>query len=242
MSAVVCGSFRRGHAELREAHQSLERAGCRILSPVAVDFVDERDGFVFAAHERSSSPEQIEAEHLRAIGRAHFVWLHAPDGYVGTSASMELGYARALGIPVFGHTDPADVGLVGMVQPVASPDAAVRLAREVRLPAPSRGLTPLQSYYARVAERRGYAHESARDCLLLLTEEVGELARAIRKDAGLARDGGHGTIESAAELADVQLYVVHLANVLGVDLSVAVSEKESLNESRFQSHSAAEAA
>jgi dCTP diphosphatase len=39
--------------------------------------------------------------------------------------------------------------------------------------------------------------------------------------------------EVAAELADVVLYVAQLANVLGIDLAAAVSEKQRLNEVRF---------
>lgn len=94
------------------------------------------------------------------------------------------------------------------------------------------GLATLQSYYARAAAMRGYGSESPRDCLLLLTEEVGELARAIRKSAGLVRHGSYADADSCAELADVQLYVVHLANVLGVDLGRAVAEKDAVNAAR----------
>ena len=68
--------------------------------------------------------------------------------------------------------------------------------------------------------------------MLLLTEEVGELARAIRKRVGLARSGGSAS-DPAAELADVQLYVLHLANVIGVDLADAVAAKEQVNHARY---------
>ena len=39
--------------------------------------------------------------------------------------------------------------------------------------------------------------------------------------------------DPVAELADVALYVVHLANVLGIDLGAAVSAKEQANAKRF---------
>jgi NTP pyrophosphatase (non-canonical NTP hydrolase) len=69
--------------------------------------------------------------------------------------------------------------------------------------------------------------------MLLLTEEVGELARSVRHAVGLTRHGSSDVDNPAGELADVQLYVVHLANVLGIDLASAVTAKELENLRRF---------
>ncbi|MDB5179865.1 MAG: MazG protein [Candidatus Saccharibacteria bacterium] len=74
--------------------------------------------------------------------------------------------------------------------------------------------------------------ETAKDTMLLLMEELGELARAIRKHEGMSRDHEYD-VELSEELADVQLYLVHLANQTGIDLGVAVTAKEEKNEARF---------
>src|SRR5436190_1611782 len=73
-SCVVCGSFRRDPLLLGKEVAALRGAGCRILSPVDPNFVAERDGFVFAAHESDLPPASIEASHMRAMEQADFVW------------------------------------------------------------------------------------------------------------------------------------------------------------------------
>ncbi len=98
---------------------------------------------------------------------------------------------------------------------------------------PGAVLRPLQEYYAAIANERGYDQESPQDTMLLITEEVGELARAVRKAVGLRRDGRWGETSVAEELADVQLYLLHLANVMGLNLADAVTDKEKKNAERF---------
>lgn len=233
-AAVVCGTFHRDLPGLRADYEELLSAGSRIVSPVDIEFIGEREGFMFAAHEAHRSTEQIEADHIAAIAGADFIWLHAPEGYVGLSASMELGVAHALGRPIFGREKPQDVTLREFVEAVDSPEQAVKLVQESLARTPTLGITALQRYYANIAVKRGYASESIQDCMLLLTEEVGELARAVRKQVGLLRDSSAPVDEASVELADLQLYLVHLANVMGVDLSQAVLAKEETNARRWE--------
>ena len=105
---VICSSFRKDPAGLGKLFRELETNGCRILSPLTLDFTDTESEFVTAQNDESYSVQELERYHLRAIRDADFVMLHAPEGYVGTSASFELGYAIALGIPVFGKTKVTD--------------------------------------------------------------------------------------------------------------------------------------
>lgn len=231
VSAVLSGSYRRDTASLKRAHESLESLGVEILSPQNVDVQREDDGFVFMRGELGQAPSALESRHLDAIERAHFMWLHAPDGYVGTSAALEIGFARAAGVPVYSDATPSDPVLRRFVSVVPEPGLAVRKVADAAT-APT-GLRAFQHYYRRVAVERGYEREVARDCLLLMLEEVGELARAVRRQASLVRhhsDDGSG-IEH--ELADVFLYVVHLANIIDCDLAKAVQSKERINHARF---------
>jgi NTP pyrophosphatase (non-canonical NTP hydrolase) len=183
------------------------------------------------------TPEEIEDRHLAAITQADFVWLHAPEGYVGPSASLEIGHARALGIPVFTSEPPFDETIRSYVRVVDSPS---EVSRQLQT-APGHGLAGLQAYYRRIAARRGWQAESPTETMLLLTEELGELAREVRRATGLSRDHAYdGAV--GAEIADVQLYLVHLANALGVDLSDAVTAKEAVNENRYTARVRAEVA
>lgn len=229
---VVCGSFRRSTEMLARDFAALRTSGCDVLSPSTVNFVAEIDGFVLAEDQLEQEPREVEREHLAALQQADFVWLHAPEGYVGSSAALELGVAHTLGIPVFAGQLPADSTLRDFVHSTGTVEDAVSVACALGSHTPARPLEVLQAYYSRIALRRGYDHESPQDTMLLLTEEVGELARAIRKRVGLKRSGGYSDEDAASELADVQLYLLHLANTLDVRLADAVSDKERNNAAR----------
>jgi NTP pyrophosphatase (non-canonical NTP hydrolase) len=228
LRVVICGSFKRALPQLRQDFQAL-RERFEVLSPLSLDFVNPSDDFVRLVHERNESQNSIEHRHLQALADSDFVWLHSPEGYIGNSSMWELGCAQTLGIPIFASTTPTDSTFAPYINVVSGPDA-VEVAPEVL--SPGNGLRALQHYYDRAAARRGWSGETAQDTLLLLTEEIGELARAVRKSVGLARDGDWDGQDVGEELADVQLYVVHLANVLGVDLASAVTGKELVNAAR----------
>jgi NTP pyrophosphatase (non-canonical NTP hydrolase) len=229
---ALCGSFRRDLGGLREAFEELNAAGCDILSPASLDFVSIVDGFALTVNELDREPAAIEATHIAAVRAADFVWLHAPEGYVGPSAALEVGIAQSLDVPIYAATRPTDPVIAQFVIEASSPRFAVDTSRRDGTRTPSSPLRDLQQYYERVASDRGFSRESPQDTMLLLTEEVGELARAIRKRVGLARaDGTDG--DAGTELADVQLYVLHLANVIGVDLADAVAAKEQVNHKRY---------
>lgn len=231
LRSVLCGSYRRDPEGLKLAFEALVEAGCEVLSPSGTDFPSEIDGFVFGVDESELSPIEIEVRHLDALRKADFVWLHAPDGYVGNSASLEIGYAHALGVPVYCAAALHDVTLAALVRKIESPSLVPGLHAAGEND-PGRPLRALQDYYGVMAARRGYAHETPQDTMLLLTEEIGELARAVRRRVGLARDGEYPEDTVGDELADVQLYIVHFANVLGIDLSQAVTRKERVNAAR----------
>jgi len=134
-------------------------------------------------------------------------------------------------VPVLADATPTDPVLAEMVQVVGGLD----VAEAAICPRPGEALSSLQEYYRRVAERRGWSAESPRDTLLLLMEEFGELAREVRRQTGLRRDGGFADTSLAHEMADVQLYLVHLANSLGIDLASAVTSKDAVNAERIAS-------
>lgn len=232
---VLSGTFRKDLATLRAEFTELRDLGFRVLSPSSVDVVTEEGGFVYMKGETTQNPEQLESRHLQAITQAQFVWLHAPDGYIGPSASLEVGFARATGVPVFTRGPVSDQILRSFIQTVRSPSDVVSIVRDHRLPPPTPAVQAFQTYYAKAAVLRGYDRETAQNTLLLMLEEFGELARAIRKRERLARHSKSSVGDEAEELADVFIYVVHLANVLGLDLSKAVLSKERTNIARFLS-------
>jgi NTP pyrophosphatase (non-canonical NTP hydrolase) len=230
---VLSGSFRRDVEGLRRIHEELRDHGCHILSPKQVAPSIELNGFVFMEGEETQTPESIELHHLEAIQNSTFVWLHAPDGYVGLSAALEVGFAHAQGIPIYCRNQVADPILRSFVREVLSVRQVVDGVREKGMVPSIPSLTSFQRYYKRVAHQRGYERETAQNCLLLMVEEVGELAHAIRKREKLVRHGSARGSGEAHELADVLLYLVHMANILDLDIAQAVKDKEEINIAKF---------
>jgi NTP pyrophosphatase (non-canonical NTP hydrolase) len=229
LAAVLCGSFRRDAARLEQVFEALRHEHL-LLSPRSVEWVDPGDDFVRLPEQVSTSAGAIEQAHLDAIKSADFVWLFCPDGYVGPSAALEVGFANAIGVPVLSDCAPREPALAGCVSVVN--DASREVVSGALTPQPGGPLSALQRYYERAAERRGWSEESPRDTVLLLTEELGELARAVRVDSGIQRDAQALAGSAAEEIADVQLLLVHLANALGIDLADAVTAKEAINAKR----------
>lgn len=105
---VLSGSYRRDYVMLERDYRELIMCGCQVLSPHRLDFENNDDSFVKDVSESDISIENIEMHHLLSIKQSDFVWLHCPEGYLGLSAAMEIGYASALNTPVFCKTKPRE--------------------------------------------------------------------------------------------------------------------------------------
>jgi NTP pyrophosphatase (non-canonical NTP hydrolase) len=94
-------------------------------------------------------------------------------------------------------------------------------------------LPQLQHYLDAVCQERGWTQDNYAEKFLLFTEEIGELAKAIRKSRGLYQEQGRqNTLNLEEELADVLSYLLDLANYFQVDLEQAFRAKEQLNSTR----------
>ena len=124
--AVLCGSYTRDRDGLFRTYDELVVTGCQVLSPQRMQFDDAP--FVRDTAEQGTPPQVIEACHLSAICKADFVMIYAPDGYVGLSAAMEIGFATAQECPVFSRTAPQDIAVQGLVRVVPSVYDALQAA------------------------------------------------------------------------------------------------------------------
>lgn len=79
---------------------------------------------------------------------------------------------------------------------------------------------------------RGFNTEDASKKLVMLMEEVGELAKAIRKHVGMKLTDTTKQQELREELADVQIVLLGLASMLDEDIFSAVVDKEKKNRTR----------
>lgn len=91
-------------------------------------------------------------------------------------------------------------------------------------------LQEIQTYINKMIEERGFDKETPQDVMLLLTEEVGELAKEIRKTTQIKIDISKGRkADVSGEIADVFMYILSMCRVMNIDLLEALKEKEEIN-------------
>lgn len=127
LNATVSGSFRRGMPQVRDAVFELTDLGINVLSPADPRIVDQYGEFVFVASDRLRSINLVQRRHLAAIQASDFLWLVDPEGYVGISSSLEIGYATCAGTPVFASEVPTDLTLRHFVRVVSKISEVVPL-------------------------------------------------------------------------------------------------------------------
>ena len=99
---------------------------------------------------------------------------------------------------------------------------------------PQASLQEIQQHMHEMTKKRGFEDETASDTMLLMVEEVGELAKALRKQQGLKVDLERieKISQVADEIADIFIYLLILSDQLGVNLFDAFSMKEQKNNQR----------
>jgi len=113
LTCVISGSFSKFKPEIDSLHSEFGDNDIDVLAPdkgwVAADYVRSKvifpSGFRALPSERGMSPKEIEEQFLRCLGRAHFLYLHNQDGYLGNSAYFELGNAMAAQKPVYARQE-----------------------------------------------------------------------------------------------------------------------------------------
>lgn len=95
-------------------------------------------------------------------------------------------------------------------------------------------LADLQQYMRDVCAERGWDQNNHLELFLLFSEEVGELAKAMRKHIGLYDEAAkaHRRFDLEEEFADVLGYLLDLANHFNIDLETAFRKKEAINAQR----------
>jgi hypothetical protein len=125
ITATVSGSFHRHLSAIGDAVDALRDAGVHVLSPKDPRVVAAAGEFLFVASDAVRSVRLVEDKHLEALRGSSFLWLVTPDGYVGQSASLEIGAAVAFGVPIFSLNLPFDVTLRQYVSHVQSISEAI---------------------------------------------------------------------------------------------------------------------
>ena len=99
-------------------------------------------------------------------------------------------------------------------------------------------INEIQSYIKEVMQIRGFNKEKSSDKILLLVEEVGELAKAIRKNENnlgidKTKECNYSSVES--EVADIFIVLLSICDILNIDLFKVFLDKEEENIKRIWS-------
>jgi NTP pyrophosphatase (non-canonical NTP hydrolase) len=232
LTCTISGSFRRFLPQISAKMQECAEQEVAVLSPRSSEATGEEAGFIYLKGNQGE-PKKIESSHLQAIRKSDFLYIVNPGGYIGPSATMEVGYALALSVPVFSLEPPTEPVLAMFVRTERRIAKVKRvLGDSTVLEIPRRAdLAMLQAYIRKVVHLRGFDNESVRDVMLLLVEEVGELAKAIRREIGLkvGVSKPEDRKNVAQELADCLIYLLDIANLADIDLDSAFLAKEKVN-------------
>ena len=108
LNATISGSFHKHLSLIETAIRDLTAAGLNVLSPRDTRPIEEFHDFVFVAGDTSRSVRVVQDFHLSAIRVSDVLWIATEGGYVGNSTAMEIGFATALGVPVFTDSELSD--------------------------------------------------------------------------------------------------------------------------------------
>ncbi len=101
LRCVVMGSFK-SKPKIDEAINQFQGLGVQILAPELGRLNrSEHIGFFPLDSELHLSPGLVEEQFLNCLRRTSFAYLVNPDGYVGNTVSMEIGFCIAGLIPIF---------------------------------------------------------------------------------------------------------------------------------------------
>ncbi len=93
-------------------------------------------------------------------------------------------------------------------------------------------LPEYQKQMEKLISELGFDNESVSDIFLLFIEEVGEFAKAARKNQGLKTHKGSASHDLEEEAADIFWYLLDLCNHLNIDLEKAFAAKVAKNQKR----------
>src|SRR3989344_7946488 len=101
---VLHGSFRKHWSEIKKIHQLFTENGIEVLAPAMSEIKTIDNGFVMLESDKEKDQRMIELlylQNLKQLGDGGFSYFVNPEGYLGKSASYELGIAQISNVRCF---------------------------------------------------------------------------------------------------------------------------------------------
>ena len=112
----------------------LQKEGIVCFYPIPEAIRDQKEPSKFV--KGFSREEQIKVgrvgtlRHFERIKKADITYLYNPKGYVGLGLAMEVGFAQALGKPIYALARLLDHAVAGLVWGVIGKKELVKIAKE----------------------------------------------------------------------------------------------------------------
>jgi nucleoside 2-deoxyribosyltransferase len=106
MKSVVLYGSGRFKAEARKFAAGLKKYGVTVYEPYFHRGGEEWDKM--SDQYKNYTALGLTHDHFYKIKMADVVFIYNKDGYMGNSSTMELGYAMALGKPIYAFSDKDD--------------------------------------------------------------------------------------------------------------------------------------
>lgn len=101
---VIHGSFGKHFDEIQRVARIFQLAGIQVLAPQLGDLTGDDDGFLLFNDEVGLDPRLVELKYLhnlKKLGKNGFSYFVNPEGYIGKSASYEMGIAQLTNVRCF---------------------------------------------------------------------------------------------------------------------------------------------
>ena len=108
---IVIGSSVKFRSLIKSVMKELENLGFNPLFPNIDHSLENRDAAL-----NIEEKNKLAWEHYQAIEEADAVYFICPEGHMGTSCKIELGYALALKKPIYFSEPTKDIALDGYVK------------------------------------------------------------------------------------------------------------------------------
>lgn len=108
---VIHGSFRKHFDVIQKTYKLFTDAGIEVLAPQQSEIISIKDGFALFSGEENMDQRLIELiylHNLKKLGENGFSYFINPEGYIGKSASYELGIAQLTNTRCFYYSNLED--------------------------------------------------------------------------------------------------------------------------------------
>lgn len=124
-TVTISGSYSKHFDRITSAKQEFEALGVEVLRPVSETVISSIDGLVRLEGDPQDY-QDIHKAQLQAISGSDLLYVVNPGGYVGSAATLEIGYAHALGIPIATSEKAFEAAVAIIDHRVGSPTMVAR--------------------------------------------------------------------------------------------------------------------